>query len=52
MEGCAVSWLLDNVKLVLQAVAVLGAFAVWGLLALGMWLLSPNVNRTSSDDEP
>jgi hypothetical protein len=39
------------IKLGFQSIAVIGAFALWALLALGLWVMSPNVNRTSSDHE-
>lgn len=42
---------LHLLKLGFQSIAVIGVFALWALLALGLWVMSPNVNRTSSDDE-
>lgn len=42
---------LHILKLGFQGIAVIGIFALWALLALGLWVMESNVNRTSSNGE-
>lgn len=42
---------LHLLKLSFQSIAVIGIFALWALLALGLWVMEDNMNRTSSDGE-